>query len=74
MCIHKIYLLCSGHKSGDALSSFSKLIRLSSTQIKSINKKYIKVKFIIILLKYMYISKIPGSVGSSVVIMFIDIV
>jgi len=34
----KIYSLCSGHRSGDALSSFSRLIKLSSTEDKSIRQ------------------------------------
>lgn len=39
--LEKGYSLCSGHKSGDALSSFSRLIRLSSTQDKSMKQKFI---------------------------------
>lgn len=51
----KMYSLCSGHRSGDALSNFSRLMRLSSMQDKSIKREstiLIFFAFEIVLLQY----------------------
>lgn len=51
-----MYSLCSGHRSGDALSNFSRLIRLSSMQDKSIKQESTILTFFVHL-KYFYITR-----------------